>query len=144
MSSAQQNEILTQHASFKLETDEDATALYNFLRTHWRQAVLVGDPLVVMVCTASEKRTPEQNKRYQKGLREIAASGWENGEQHPPEWWNDKFKEMFLETHDGAGEPLSTSDLSAGEFSDFLEQVEQYAADVLGVTLNIPDTRPSR
>jgi hypothetical protein len=84
------------------------------------------------------KRTSKQNKRYWgKGvLAQIAAQATVNGRLFSAETWHEMFKRQFIgviELPNGSVIGKSSADLTTGEFSEFCQEVEAYAATDLNV-----------
>ena len=106
--------------------------LYPFLG-HWLQA---GKSLVLTV--SLRKRTKPQNRRYWgKGvLAQIAAQATVNGRLFSAETWHEMFKRQFIgviELPNGSVIGKSSTELTTGEFSEFCQEVEAYAATELNV-----------
>jgi hypothetical protein len=123
---------------FVLREAADFTALGSFLRANWRHFAAEGKFLAVTVALYKSKRSLEQNRRYfgPAVLGTIAEQAWVNGQQYSRADWHHEFKQKFIGVIDlpfGGTRPMSSADLSVEEFSDFMQQVEAYAATVLGV-----------
>jgi hypothetical protein len=106
--------------------------LYPFLG-HWLQA----EKKLTLTCKL-RKRTSKQNKRYWgKGvLAQIAAQATVNGRLFSAETWHEMFKRQFIgviELPNGSVIGKSSADLTTGEFSEFCQEVEAYAATDLNV-----------
>ena len=67
------------------------------------------------------------------------------GKQHSPETWNVYFKSQFLDSEivEIRGEVIkkvkSTTKLNTKTFTDYLERIDFYCADELGIKLQHPD-----
>lgn len=126
---------------FVIRTPDVAFGLAAYLKQHAGLAAARGRPLRVLVVEADQPRTLAQNKRYFGFLlKAIAAQAWVDGRQYSAEVWHDHLAaEMgFLqETVMPSGEIVvrrrSTTEMSVTEFSEFMQQVEAYAATELGV-----------
>jgi len=103
-----------------------------------------GTPLRLIVTTAETKRNSEQNKRYWGLiLKTIAATAWVQGKQHSADVWHEFFARKFGVCEDvtlPGGEVVSrrrsTTDMSVSEFTTYMNEVESYAVQSLGVTFD--------
>ena len=107
-------------------------ALHPFL-SQWLQA-----GKKVELVARLQKRTPKQNRRYwgRGVLAQIAEQAAPGGRLYSAEHWHELFKRMFIgveELPDGSVIGKSSAGLTTGEFCEFCEQVEAYAASELGV-----------
>lgn len=85
-----------------------------------------------------EKRSGAQNRRYWGNgvLKQIAEQAVVNGKMYPAEVWHEQFKRQFIgiiELPSGEVVGKSSTDLTKGEFCEFCEKVEAWAATELGV-----------
>lgn len=100
-----------------------------------------GKPLRVILTSSESKRSSEANAFYWSFvLPQIAEQAWVDGRQHSKEVWHEYFAQAFAEKIEFAlpdGEILirrkSTSEMRVGEFSNYIKQVESFAATELGV-----------
>jgi hypothetical protein len=100
-----------------------------------------GEPLRVIVTSEERKRNGEQNRFYWGVvLRDIAEQAWVEGKQFDKDTWHEFFARKFGVCEDVTlpdGEIIvrrkSTTQMSVGEFSEFLNQIQAYAARELGV-----------
>ena len=87
-------------------------------------------------CGAAKKRTLPQNSRLHKLFTEIAANVTaKDGLYHPALWWKTMCKDRWLgyvefRRPDGSVIQVlrSTADCSVDELTEFMAQVEKYAA----------------
>ena len=123
---------------FVLRDEPNARALYGFLKANWKELAQAGRPLSIEVKEFKAKRSLEQNKLYWQRLNEIAEQAWVGGKQFSAEAWHEFCKARFIgmdELPDGRRFGISTTTLSVAEFSDYLNRIETYAADELGIQL---------
>lgn len=100
-----------------------------------------GHPLRIILTSSDKKRSTEANGYYWKFLLEqIADQAWVEGRQYSKEVWHIYMAERFAEKieislPDGTIHirRKSTTEMKVGEFSDYLQKVEAYAATELGV-----------
>ncbi len=132
------------------------TALYREFRLHnanvWPSLVAFvkanaavfadrGQPLRLIVTADEKKRNAVQNRFYfGVVLRDIAEQSWVDGKQFSKDVWHEHLARMFGVCEDMTlpdGEIIvrrkSTTDMTVGEFSEYLNQVQAYAAGTLGV-----------
>jgi hypothetical protein len=103
-----------------------------------------GSPLRIIVTSEEKKRNAEQNKFYWSViLRDIAENAWVNSRQFDKDVWHEHFARQFGVSEDielPSGETVtrrkSTTQMSVGEFSTYMTQVQAYAAQHLGVEFN--------
>lgn len=125
-------------ALFVLRDESDANRLHAFLRSNWRALAAAGRPLAVSVAEHKAKRSNAANRYYWATLNEIAAGAWVDGKQYSADAWHCWFKGRFIGSEElpgGGSRPLSSASLNAEEFANYVQRVEQYATDELGVEL---------
>ncbi|WP_342704256.1 recombination protein NinB [Burkholderia arboris] len=117
------------------------THVVAFVRANAQSFAERGEPLRVIV-TAEEKQRNEQQNRFYFGavLKAIAEQAWVEGRQFDKDAWHEYFARKFgisdeLTLPDGEIilRRKSTSKMSVGEFSAYLNQIQAYAATELGV-----------
>jgi hypothetical protein len=95
-----------------------------------------------VIVTAEEKqRNAAQNRLYWGAiLRAIAEQAWVEGRQFDKDAWHEYFARLYgvsdeLTLPDGEIilRRKSTSQMSVGEFSTYLNQIQAFAANTLGV-----------
>jgi hypothetical protein len=100
-----------------------------------------GQPLRVIVTAEERKRNEVQNRFYWGAvLRDISAQAWVDGKQFDKETWHEYFARMYgvldeVTLPDGEIVTLrkSTTKMSVGEFSTYLNAIQAHAAGQLGV-----------
>jgi hypothetical protein len=122
--------------TFVLHNETNAKALWAFLKANWKSMADQGRALAVLIVEHKSKRSLEQNKRYWAILRDISRQSWVRGKQFNEDAWHELFKRQFsgmdeLPNGDMAG--ISTTTLNVKEFTDYMEEVERYAIEDLGV-----------
>jgi len=103
-----------------------------------------GQPLRIVVTAEERRRTSEAN-RYYWGvvLRDIADQAWVQGRQFDKDTWHAYFADVHgvkveITLPDGRIHMTrkSTSEMSVGEFSEYLARVQADAANEFGVTFD--------
>lgn len=122
--------------TFVLRSDVYTQAVIAFIQSNAPAMAAKGTPLAVTVTEAKSKRSGDQNKRYWALLQEIATNGWVEGKQFSADAWHEHMKRTFIgceEVPKGGTVGISTTTLSVGEFTDYMEKVQAYAAEYLAV-----------
>jgi hypothetical protein len=112
-----------------------------FIKSNAKAMVDAGTPLRLIVTTAETKRNSEQNKRYWGlVLKTIALTAWVDGQQFSADVWHEFFARKFGVCEDvtlPGGEVISrrrsTTEMSVSEFTTYMNEVESYAVQSLGV-----------
>ena len=126
------------NAAYVLRNDKSAGALWQMLKLNWRSMADAGRPLVVEVKEHKSKRSVDQNRRYWAILRHIAKNAWVNGRQFSDKAWHEHFKREFIgleELPDGSWFGISTTQLCVADFTEYMNKVELYAVEELGIEL---------
>lgn len=123
---------------FVLREAHHLASLVAFLTANWQMFARDGKFLAVTVSFYKSKRSLEQNRRYfgPAVLGAIADQAWCDGRRYGKESWHEHFKREFIGVVDipgGGVRAMSSTDLNVEEFSVFMQQVEAYAAQQLGV-----------
>lgn len=100
-----------------------------------------GEPIRLIVTTDEKKRNAEQNRFYWGvALRDISEQAWVDGKQFDKDTWHEYFARMFgvcdeITLPDGEiiTRRKSTTQMSVGEFSAYMERVQAWASNNLGV-----------
>lgn len=126
--------------SFVLRDATHLKQLGSFLRSNWLAMAQAGKPLAVTVTEAKSKRSDDQNRKLHALIRDIAETAWVDGEQYSPEAWKEEIRRRFIGTEEielpggtVVERGISTTTLSVQDFSDLIEQVQQWAITELGV-----------
>jgi hypothetical protein len=122
---------------FVLRSEQHAAQLHAFLRANARAMAQSGRPLAVHITEHKAKRSTEQNRLLWATLNQIADGAWLGGRQFSANSWHEFYKRKFIgceELPDGF-QGISTTTLSVGEFSDYIERIRQHAATELGIEL---------
>ena len=122
--------------TFVLRNDINARQLWAFLRANWVAMAQAGKPFAVVIAEHKAKRSGEQNRRLWALLNDISANAWVGGRQFSAEAWHEHFKRQFIgieELPGGATAGISTTTLGVAEFSAYMDRIEHYAAQSLGI-----------
>ncbi|MEY4376122.1 MAG: hypothetical protein RJB26_672 [Pseudomonadota bacterium] len=125
---------------FVLREPAHAAALHAFLKANAAAMAAQGRPLAVTVTEAKAKRSTEQNRRYWALLGEIAEHAWVAGRQFSADAWHEHFKGLYIgleDLPDGRRAALSSAPLSVADFGEYMDKIEAYAAQTLGLTLEM-------
>jgi hypothetical protein len=123
---------------FVLRSEQHAAQLHAFLKQNAKPMAAQGRPLAVHVTEHKAKRSTEQNRLLWATLNQIAEGAWLGGRQFSADSWHEFYKRKFIgceELPDGSQVGISTTTLSVGEFSDYIERIRQHAATELGIEL---------
>ena len=129
------------YREFPLRSPSVWLALVAFVKANAAACMDRGRPLRVIVTEDEKKRNTEQNKRLWGYLyKTIAEQAWVGGKQFSKEVWHEHFarmfgvcEEMILPDGEIITRRKSTTEMTVGEFADFMTQIEVYAAQELGV-----------
>lgn len=129
------------YREFPLRNPSVWLALVAFVKANAAACMDRGHPLRVIVTEDEKKRNTEQNKRLWGYLyKTIAEQSWVDGKQFSKDVWHEHFARMFCVCEEMIlpdGEIItrrkSTTEMTVGEFADFMTQIEVYAAQELGV-----------
>jgi len=129
------------YREFPLRNPTVWLALVAFVKANAAACMDRGRPLRVIVTEDEKKRNTEQNKRLWGYLyKTIAEQSWVDGKQFSKDVWHEHFarmfgvcEEMILPDGEIITRRKSTTEMTVGEFADFMTQIEVYAAQELGV-----------
>lgn len=132
------------YKEFTLHTPNVWHLVLAFVKANAGAALDKGTPLRVIVTAEERKRNPEQNRFYWGVvLRDISEQAWVAGRQFDKDTWHEYFADLFAEKverilPDGRihVSRKSTSDMSVGDFTTYLAQVQAHAANELGVSFD--------
>lgn len=122
---------------FVLEQAAHLAEVVAFLSQWWWHYAKEGRFLQVTIQLVKDQRTLEQNRRYWGAIiTPIAEQVWSEGRQYSKDIWHEQMAREFIGVIDlpgGGVMAMSTTDLSIEEFSDYMNKVEAYAVQYLGV-----------
>ena len=131
---------MTLYREFRLTNPCVWPGFVAFIKANARAMLESGHPLRLIVTSDDRKRNAEQNARYWAMMKEISESAWVEGRQYSKGIWHEHFARMFLPLSEAilpTGEIIqireTTAKLTVGAFSEYMDQVEAYAATNLGV-----------
>lgn len=130
------------YREFHLRGPEVWSVFVAFVKANAKALADAGTPLRLIATTSEAKRNSEQNKRYWGHvLKTIAATAWVDGKQFPADTWHEFFARKFGICEDvtlPGGEVISrrrsTTEMTVGEFTEYMTEVEAHAMSHLGVT----------
>lgn len=117
-----------------LDSPAALTRCVERLQANWATQAKLGRSLVVTIEHSDQPRTQRQLRRYWKLLRFIAANSHVDGVKYTAEHWDEHYKRELVGLDDD-GNGLPTSDMSIGEFNDYLRSIESNATGELGIDL---------
>lgn len=117
------------------------THVVAFVRANAQAFAERGEPLRVIVTAEEAPRHAQQNRFYFGAvLKAISEQAWIDGRQFSKDAWHEYFAHRFgisEELELPSGEIIlrrkSTTQMTVGEFSEYLNQIQAYAAAELGV-----------
>jgi hypothetical protein len=115
-----------------------------FVKSNAKACVESGKPLKVIVTQDENKRNKEQNRRLFGYLyKTISEQAWVDGKQFSKKVWHEYYAEKYgyseeIMMPDGTLKTIrkSTSDMTVGEFADYMTHIEMDAASELGIEWN--------
>ena len=134
----------TLYREFRVD-ERNVASITLALRAFWAGAVMPlvsgGRRVLLIVTSAEAKRNGQQNRRYWGFvLKAIAEQAWVNGRQFSADAWHEYLARKFGICEDVTlpdGEVItrrkSTTDMSVGEFAQYMTDCEVYAVQELGV-----------
>lgn len=131
----------TLYREFTLKSASVWSALVAFVRANAPAFAKKGEPLRVIVTAEERQRNAQQNRFYWGAvLKAVSEQAWVEGRQFDKDVWHEYFARKYgvmdeLTLPDGEiiTRRKSTSQMSVGEFSAFLNDVQAYATSELGV-----------
>lgn len=120
---------------FTLRNKEAAAAAWKFIRDNAAEQARIGQPLVVSVDAYVAKRSLQANARYWAMLDDIAEQAEIDGKRFSREAWHTYFREQYAPKEDGPAGlvAMSTAQMNKETFNTYVQRVEVYAVQVLGV-----------
>lgn len=133
--------MTTLYREFTLRDGGIWTHVVAFVRANAQAFAERGEPLRVIVTSEEAPRHAQQNRFYFGAvLKAIAEQAWIDGRQFSKDAWHEYFARKFgvcdeLVLPDGEIilRRKSTTQMTVGEFSGYLNQIQAYAAAELGV-----------
>lgn len=129
------------YREFQLRSPSTWTNVLAFVKANAKACLEKGEPLRVIVTSDEKKRNGQQNRFYWAvALRDISEQAWIDGKQFDKDAWHEYFSRKFGVCEDLTlpdGEIItrrkSTTQMTVGEFSTYVNQVQAWAANHLGV-----------
>lgn len=120
---------------FILRDPEHAHRLIDFLKATAGPQAAVGRPWCVSVDEYHAKRSTDANARYWALLTEIAEQAVVDGKRFSRDAWHQHFRDQYAPKEDSPSGPvaMSTSQMNKQTFSEYMQRVEVFAAQTLGV-----------
>ena len=114
-----------------------AKAAWKFIKENAAEQARIGQPLMVTVEAHTAKRSTQANARYWAILDDIAEQAQIGGKRFSREAWHTHFRDLYAPKEDGPAGlvAMSTSQMSKTAFSDYVQRVEVFAVQTLGVEL---------
>jgi hypothetical protein len=129
------------YKEFHLKTRQAWEPFLSFIKEHAQNMIDKGTPLRLIVTSSEAKRNTEQNRRYWGYvLKSIADQAWVDGQKFAPDVWHEYFarrygvcEDMKLPGGEVITRRMSTTEMSVGTFTEYMQNVEAHAATELGV-----------
>lgn len=129
------------YREFTLRNGGVWSAVVAFVRANAPSFAGKGEPLRVIVTAEERQRNVQQNRFYWGAvLKQISEAAWVDGKQYDKDTWHEYFArkfgvldELILPDGEIITRRKSTTQMSVGEFSTYLNDVQAYAAETLGV-----------
>lgn len=125
---------------FVINDEYQMRRLWAFLKNNAKACAEAKKPLEVVVGQYKKSRSVEQNKRLHKLLSIIVENAWVGGRQYDLETWKEHFRRAYIGTEEyvlPSGEiqqrGISTTTLSVEEFTEFMDRIEHYMVNELGI-----------
>lgn len=133
--------MTTLYREFTLRSPSIWKALCAFVAANASACLERGKPLRVIVTEDERKRNAEQNRFYWGVvLAAIAEQAWVDGRRFDKDTWHEYFarrhgvcEDVVLPTGEIVTRRKSTTQMTVGEFSEYLNRVQAEAAQELGV-----------
>jgi hypothetical protein len=129
------------YREFTLKSGNVWSVVVAFVRANAPSFAEKGEPLRVIVTAEEKQRNAQQNRFYWGAvLKAISEQAWVEGRQFDKDAWHEYFARKFgvldeVTLPDGEiiTRRKSTTQMSVGEFSQYLNDVQAYATSELGV-----------
>ena len=121
--------------TFVLRAPEHARSMLDYVKAHAGAQAAAGRPLVVEVSEYTAKRSDAANRRYWAMLEEIAEQAVIEGKCFSRDVWHEAMKDQFAPKQEGPRGlvAMSTSQMTKQQFGEYMEKIEAYAVQTLGV-----------
>ncbi len=126
------------HKLFVVRNSEIFRNLVAFIEQNATPMAKEGRFLAVEIREHKAKRSGQANRRYWALLRFISENAWVGGKTYSDDVWHSEFARRFIgceESPSGHEVPISTTTLDVGEFNAYMESIEKYASEVLGLEM---------
>jgi hypothetical protein len=129
------------YREFTLKNGGVWNAVVAFIKANAPTFADKGEPLRLIVTAEERQRNAQQNRFYWGAvLKQISEAAWVDGKQYDKDTWHEFFARKYgvldeLTLPDGEiiTRRKSTTQMSVGEFSEYLDAVQSYAGETLGV-----------
>jgi hypothetical protein len=129
------------YREFTLKNGGAWNAVVAFIKANAPSFADKGEPLRLIVTAEERQRNAQQNRFYWGAvLKSISDQAWVDGKQYDKDTWHEFFARRFgildeLTLPDGEiiTRRKSTTQMSVGEFSEYLNEIQAYATTELGV-----------
>ncbi|OBR52351.1 recombination protein NinB [Paraburkholderia tropica] len=129
------------YREFTLRNGGAWNAVVAFIKANAPTFADKGEPLRLIVTAEERQRNAQQNRFYWGAvLRDISEKAWVDGKQYDKDTWHEFFSRRYGILEDvtlPGGEVVvrrrSTTLMSVGEFSQYLDDIQGYATTELGV-----------
>jgi len=137
--------MTTLYREFPLRTAAIWPSVVAFIRANAQIFADRGEPLRVIVTADERKRNVQQNRMYWGAiLKQISEQAWVNGRKFDKDTWHEFYArkfgvsdEMTLPDGEVVIKRKSTTEMSVGEVSDYMNQVQASAASEFGVEFDL-------
>lgn len=121
--------------TFTLRAPEHARKMIEFIKANAGEQARIGQPLVVTIDAYTAKRSTQANARYWAMLDDIAEQAEIDGKRFSREAWHTYFREQYAPQEDGPAGlvAMSTAQMNKETFNNYVQRVEVYAVQALGV-----------
>lgn len=129
------------YREFTLKNGGVWNAVVAFIKANAPSCADKGEPLRLIVTAEERQRNAAQNRFYFGAvLKQVSEQAWVDGKQYDKDTWHEYFARKYgildeLTLPDGeiVTRRKSTTAMSVGEFSAYLDAIQAYAGETLGV-----------
>lgn len=121
--------------AYVLRTEAMVDRLVTLLRSTWKAQLHAGEPLEVVVSAHKKRRSHAQNRLYWVVLDQVSQQAYIGTppRRYQKEHWHEFFARTFIGYEelpdDGGKVALSTTNLDAHQFSDYITKIQAWAAE---------------